>query len=94
MPSWSSSSSSGEHCYILQEEFYGRLVLQEDGGFLLLEECFGYEIGPKGVRIPNQPQSSYMGFDKWRRLIDWVLVWGPTELGVDIPPPRKAEASD
>jgi hypothetical protein len=41
MPSWSSSSSSGEHCYILQQEFYGRLVLQEDGGFLLLEECFG-----------------------------------------------------
>lgn len=60
--------------------------------YALLEECFGYITGPKGVRIPNEPQSSYLSFDKWRRLIDWVLVWGPAELGVDIPPPTKVEA--
>jgi hypothetical protein len=35
---WSSSSSDGR-CYLLQEEFYGRLILEDDGGFLLLEEC-------------------------------------------------------
>lgn len=62
--------------------------------YALLEECFGYIEGPRGVRIPNQPQSSYLSFEKWRRLIDWVLVWGPTELGVDIPPPTKVEAAE
>lgn len=61
--------------------------------YALLEECFGYINGPRGVRIPNQPQSSYMSFDKWHRLIDWVLIWGPTELGVQIPPPHKVEAA-
>jgi hypothetical protein len=61
--------------------------------YALLEECFGYEVGPKGVRIPNEPQSSYLSFEKWRRLIEWVLVWGPTELGVDIPPPNRVEAA-
>lgn len=41
MPSWSSSSSADEHCYLIQEEdLYGRLILEEGGGFLLLEECF------------------------------------------------------
>lgn len=62
--------------------------------YALLEECFGYEIGPRGVRIPNQPQSSYMSFAKWRRLIDWVLVWGPTEMHVDIPPPTKVQPAE
>lgn len=61
--------------------------------YALLEECFGFIIGPCGVRIPNQPQSSYMSFEKWRHLIDWVLVWGPTELGVAIPPPHKVDAA-
>lgn len=34
-----SSFLPGDHCYILQEEVWGRLVLEEGGGFLLLEEC-------------------------------------------------------
>jgi len=61
--------------------------------YALMNECFGYTLGPKGVQIPNQPHSAHLSFEKWRRLIDWVLVWAPTELDVRVPPPTKVEAA-
>jgi len=61
--------------------------------YVLLEECFGVTIGPRGMRVPNQPHSAALNFDQWRQLIDWVLIWGPTELDVVIPPPQKVQAA-
>ncbi len=56
--------------------------------YALLGECFGYTVGPTGKHVPNKPASSKLTVDEFTRLIEWVLVWGPTEMGVEIPAPE------
>jgi hypothetical protein len=63
-----------------------------DMHYALLGECFGWKAGPTGKEIPNVTSSSVLTVEEFTRLIDWVLVWGPQELGVTIPAPSEAEA--
>lgn len=55
--------------------------------YALLGECFGYRTGPTGHPVPNVSSSSELDRERFTKLIDWVLTFGPTELGIDIPPP-------
>lgn len=55
--------------------------------YALLGECFGYKAGPFGEAVPNVPSSSDLTTDEFAKLIDWVLTWAPSELGVVIPEP-------
>lgn len=71
-----------EHCGYTDDQMH----------YVLLGECFGYVIGPHGHDIPNVASSSKLTTDEFSRLIEWVLVWGPTEMGVEIPPPNKVAA--
>ena len=59
--------------------------------YALLGECFGYATGPTGQPMPNVPSSSELSVDEFSRLIEWVLVWAPSELGVEIPAPNEVE---
>lgn len=59
--------------------------------YALLGECFGYQVGPTGKDIPNKPSSSVLTVEEFSRLIEWVLVWGPQEMGVQIPAPNEVE---
>lgn len=61
--------------------------------YVLLGECFGYVVGPTGKGVPNVASSSNLSVEEFTKLIDWVLIWGPTEMGVYIPPPKNAEAA-
>jgi hypothetical protein len=60
-----------------------------DMHYALLGECFGWKAGPTGKEIPNVTSSSALKVDEFSRLIDWVLVWGPTEMNCIIPPPTE-----
>ena len=55
--------------------------------YALLGECFGYTTGPTGKAVPVKPSSSELSVAEFKQLIDWVLTWGPSELGVVIPDP-------
>jgi hypothetical protein len=55
--------------------------------YALLGECFGYIDGPHGKAIPVKPSSSDLSVEEFKKLIDWVLIWAPSELGVVIPEP-------
>jgi len=55
--------------------------------YALLGECFGYTPGPTGQAIPVKASSSDLSVEEFRHLIDWVLVWAPSELGVAIQSP-------
>jgi hypothetical protein len=66
-----------EHCGYSDSEMH----------YALLGECFGWKVGPTGKEIPNVTSSSGLTVEQFTHLIDWVLVWGPTELGVNIPAP-------
>ena len=61
--------------------------------YALLGECFGYTAGPTGQPVPVKPSSSDLTVDEFSRLIDWVLTWAPTELGVNLPAPGEWEAA-
>lgn len=61
--------------------------------YALLGECFGYTAGPTGQPVPVKPSSSDLSTQEFKHLIDWCLTWAPTELGVEIPEPSKAEAA-
>lgn len=61
--------------------------------YALLGECFGYMAGPTGQPIPNVPSSSELNTEQFAHLIDWVLTWAPTELGVTIPEPGQVAVS-
>lgn len=61
--------------------------------YALLGECFGYREGPAGHAIPNVPSSSDLTVDEFKKLIDWVLVWAPSELHIDVPPPNEARVA-
>lgn len=60
--------------------------------YALLGECFGYTPGPTGHPVPNVPSSSELNTAEFTKLIDWVLTWAPTELGVVIPAPDERAA--
>lgn len=64
----------------------------DDMHYALLGECFGYKVGPTGKQLPNVTGSSALSTEEFTRLIDWVLVWGPTEMGCYIPAPDKVAA--
>jgi hypothetical protein len=40
-----------------------------------------------------KPSSSDLTVEEFTHLIDWVLTWAPTELGVTIPSPNEWEAA-
>jgi hypothetical protein len=60
--------------------------------YALLGECFGYLAGPAGQAVPAKPSSSDLSVDEFKHLIDWVLIWGPSEMGVVIPSPEEWQA--
>lgn len=76
-----------------------RLIAQHCGytenqmHYALLGECFGYTPGPTGTPVPVKPSSSDLTVEEFTHLIDWVLTWAPTELGVVIPAPNEAEVA-
>lgn len=59
--------------------------------YALLGECFGFTAGPTGHAVPVKPSSSELTVDEFQKLIDWVLTWAPTELGVNLPAPNEWE---
>lgn len=71
-----------EHCGYTDDQMH----------YALLGECFGYRVGPKGHDVPNVVSSSQLTTEEFTRLIEWALVWGPTEMGVEIPPPERVAA--
>ena len=62
--------------------------------YALLGEWRGYMDGPLGERMPIVCASRRLAFEDWRDLIDWVLVWGPSERGVVIPEPTSKQAQE
>lgn len=60
--------------------------------YALLGECFGYIAGPNGQPVPVKPSSSELTVEEFTHLIDWVLTWAPTELGVNLPAPDERAA--
>ena len=72
-----------EHCGYSDSEMH----------YALLGECFGWKDGPTGKPIPNIASSSGLSVDQFTHLIEWVLVWGPSELGVEIPGPARVEVT-
>lgn len=57
--------------------------------YALLGECFGFSDGPCGKPIPNVPSIADCTVEQVTTLIDWVLTWAPTELGVMLQEPDK-----
>jgi hypothetical protein len=57
--------------------------------YALLGECFGYIAGPNGQPVPVKPSSSDLTREEFTHLIEWVLTWAPTELGVIVPEPHE-----
>lgn len=57
--------------------------------YALLGECFGYVPGPNGQPVPVKPSSSDLSVKEFTHLIEWVLTWAPSELGVEIPEPNE-----
>ena len=55
----------------------------------LLGECFGYKMGRFGKPVPERPSSSLLSKVEFSFMIEWVLDWAPTTLGVAIEPPQK-----
>lgn len=72
-----------DHCGYSDEQMH----------YALMGACFGYTAGPTGSQIPNKPSSSHLTVEEFTRLIEWVLIFGPTELGCIIPSPEKVEAA-
>lgn len=60
--------------------------------YALLGECFGFVEGPAGHPVPVKPSSSELTVDEFKHLVDWVLTWAPTELGVVLPEPGEVIA--
>jgi hypothetical protein len=56
--------------------------------YALLGECFGYTAGPLGQAVPVKPSSSELSTAEFSQLIEWVLTWAPSELGVSLEPPQ------
>lgn len=57
--------------------------------YALMGEWSGYVDGPNGHPIPVKPSLADLSVEEANALIDWVLVWAPSELGVIVPEPNK-----
>lgn len=57
--------------------------------YALLGECFGWVEGPHGHPIPAKPSMSEYSVEEMTHIIDWVLTWAPSELGVLVQEPDK-----
>jgi hypothetical protein len=57
--------------------------------YALLGACFGYQPGPTGQPVPVKASSADLSVEEFRELMEWVLVFGPSELGVPIPEPDR-----
>jgi len=57
--------------------------------YALLGECFGYVEGPCGKPVPVLPGLTEATVEQMTQLIDWVLVWAPSELGVVLQDPDR-----
>lgn len=55
----------------------------------LLGECFGYVDGPTGHAVPAKPSLADLSVEEANHLIDWVLIWAPSQLDVTVPEPDK-----
>lgn len=55
--------------------------------YALLGECFGYKMGPFGKPVMEKPSSSELSKSEFSFLIEWVLDWAPSTLGVKVMPP-------
>jgi hypothetical protein len=62
--------------------------------YALLGEWRGYMDGPLGERLPICCASRRLTREEWRELIDWVLLWGPSERGIVIPEPESRRANE
>ena len=58
--------------------------------YALLGECFGFvQQNAGGLTVPVKPSSSDLSVDEFSRLIEWVLVWAPSELGCVVRTPAE-----
>lgn len=64
-------------------------VSDDDASRDLMGECFGYEVNRFGKQVPIESSFAALTVAKRKRLIDWVLDWGPRTLNVRIHPPDK-----
>jgi hypothetical protein len=55
--------------------------------YALLGEYGGFQDGPTGQAVPKVASSSQLTTEEFAKLIDWVLDWAPSQLGVVIPEP-------
>lgn len=60
--------------------------------YALLGEWGGYIDGPSGQPVPRIASSSKLTTEEFSKLIEWVLTWGPSEMGVVIPAPSEVAA--
>lgn len=68
-----------EHCGYTHDQMH----------YALLGEWGGYLDGPAGQPVPRIASSSKLTTDEFSKLIEWVLTWGPSEMGVIIPAPNE-----
>lgn len=68
-----------EHCGYTENQMH----------YALLGECFGFTAGPTGLTVPVKPSSSDLSVEEFGKLIDWVLVWAPSELGCALQSPSE-----
>lgn len=71
-----------EHCGYTHDQMH----------YALLGEWGGYIDGPNGQPVPRIASSSKLTTDEFSKLIEWVLTWGPSEMGVIIPAPNEEAA--
>lgn len=57
--------------------------------YVLLGEWSGWVDGPNGKPIPAKPSMSDYSLEEMNQIIDWVLIFGPSELECVIPEPDK-----
>lgn len=68
-----------EHCGYTHDQMH----------YALLGEWGGYIDGPHGKPVPRCASSSKLTTEEFSKLIEWVLIWGPAEMGVIIPSPNE-----
>ena len=62
----------------------------EQAHYALLGEYGGYQEGIGGHQVPRLASSAALTRAEFSRMIEWVLDWAPSALGVDVPSPDEA----